>query len=252
MKKPLVLLCASLLVFSIAKEAACAYFYSTTLQSDLVSCYLVQINSATGEVTNIGLIQGRISDLAYSPNDTLYGYDTLNNNNEPDKIVTIDTLTGTATPVVNVSGWNGSGVGIAFGQDGTLYASDGGDLVTISLTTGVATLVGTTPGTGDVDGLAFSSDGTLYGIDGGGPGSIFALYTFDLTTGINIPGTPYLPNDPYDDSLDGRNIQSLVFDPDGILMEGLLVLGTSSLSLLIQRQAIPIALRLLDKGFMEV
>ena len=223
MKKLLVFLCASLLVFSIAREASCDYFYATRVATYQVSSYLVQINSVTGEVTDIGNapIQGAISDLAYSPDGTLYAYDSSDvNNNGYDRIVTIDTLTGIATVVTDVIGWSGGGVGIAFGPDGTLYASDIGDLVTINITTGAATLVGTNPGEEyDVDGLAFSSDGTLYGINGAGPGSIFSLYTFDLTNGINTPGTPYLPSDPYPPSdPDGRNIQSLAFDPDGILI----------------------------------
>jgi len=68
MKKVLVFLCASLLFFSIAREANCDYFYAIRTATYGVSSYLVQINSVTGEVTDIGNapIQGVITGLACS------------------------------------------------------------------------------------------------------------------------------------------------------------------------------------------
>lgn len=207
MKKLLVFLCSSLVILSIAREATCEYFYAIEPRLNYDSTNFYKINLVNLGFTKIGIIDGKISDLAYSPDGTLYGYDTLDEHDGYDKIVTVDSSTGNSTFITNVIDWSGVGVGIAFGPDGTLYASDHGDLVTIDLNTGQATLVGTNPGTEyDVDGLEFSSSGILYGINGAG--SPYALYTFDLNNGINVPGTSY----DYP-----RNIQSLAIDPNGVL-----------------------------------
>jgi hypothetical protein len=211
MKKLLLFLCATLMFFSTAREASCDYFYMTGIK-DQSSSYLVKINSETAETTVRIPIPGRIiTDLAFTPDgNTLYGYDTLDAYDGFDKIVTIDTSTGTTTFVANVIGWSGIGVGIAFAQDGTLYASNGGDLVTINTSDGAASFV--IQGLAneyDVDGLDFSSDGTLFGINGAGP--LYALFTFDLDNN-QIATTVY-----YTVSTDIPNIQSLAFDPTGVL-----------------------------------
>ncbi len=81
--------------------------------------------------------------------------------NNPDRLITIDPLTGAATVVGSTFAQIPD---ISFAPDGTLYGwSEGGDdLVTINLATGQATVVGNCGCSTSNTGLAFDAAGTLY------------------------------------------------------------------------------------------
>jgi hypothetical protein len=212
MKKLFVFLCASLLFFSIASEGICDIFYAIGLTEDYQNSILFRINSETREVTYIERVGRLVSDLAYAPDGSLYAFDTSESSKDPqtkyDALLKIDPSDGYILDFkLLIADCNPHyGVGIAFQQNGTLYASDTGELFTIDPSTGDCTSVATDPVLDDIDGLEFSSDGTLYGINGAG--SPYTLYNVDLN---NVEDSIRIPYDyPH-------NIQSLAFDPNGYL-----------------------------------
>jgi hypothetical protein len=95
----------------------------------------------------------------------------------------------------------------AFSPNGTLFATYGGELFTIDVNSGDATLVGQTPG----GSLAFSSDGTLYSSNGGD------LYTVNQSTGAASLVTTLAFDSGFGET-GSPNQMSLAFDPaDGTL-----------------------------------
>jgi len=81
------------------------------------------------------------------------------------------------------------------------------DLVTIDVTTGMVTLVGST-GQPGVQALAFSPDGTLFGWD-----IRRGLATINTSTGLATLVNPGFKPDVVD-----HNIQGMAFAPDGTLL----------------------------------
>jgi hypothetical protein len=158
--------------------------------------HLFSINVATGEATEIGDTNfGGVSGLAIDSDGTFYASasETTSGNDLPDRLITIDPITGEGTEV-GIYGNSGSaeidGIdALAFDPiSGTLYGSGvepGYDqLITIDKTTGAATVLGqlTQAGSGGtinlpeaLVGLAFDSSGNLFGSVGAGDGQIVSI-----------------------------------------------------------------------------
>ncbi|MDH4070395.1 MAG: T9SS type A sorting domain-containing protein [Ignavibacteria bacterium] len=150
---------------------------------------LYTINASTGEATFVGSTGlGFLDAIAFSADDVLYGIDVAFD------LYTIDT--GTATPTL-VGNTGDVFTGMAFDPtDGTCYASVGGfapinpdGIATIDITTGAATIIGTTGLGGSTPDLHFDQDGNLYGVKGGG-GADADLIAIDKNTGAGtVVGT---------------------------------------------------------------
>jgi len=121
-------------------------------------------------------------------------------------LVTINTNTGTSTPVGLLS--DGAGAvsigGMDFASDGTLYGWDGGSqsqLVTINPNTGFVTRIGTAQNV-SIAGLTFDDNDTLYGVDP----LTNQLVSINTTTGAVTPiGAA--------NSI-SADLSALAFDPD--------------------------------------
>jgi Ca2+-binding RTX toxin-like protein len=140
------------------------------------------IDAVTGAATPVGYTGTVLTDLAFNPQEQLYGstFSTL---------YTVNQLNGSLTPVGNF----GTGVsinGLVFSASGTLYGSGGTGLYTINTSTGAATLVGNSglpPGFGSAGDLAFLN-GKLY--EAVTDGAVSDLTLIDPATGAGqIVGT---------------------------------------------------------------
>ena len=115
---------------------------------------LYKVNKATAAATVVGTAGGGFAwmDIGFN-GSTLYGV-------SGDTLYTINTTTGAATAVASVTGACTNVMGIGFGADGTLYASDytSAKFCTMNPATGVTTLIGATgvsfPHGGDIGTLA--------------------------------------------------------------------------------------------------
>ena len=192
---------------------------------------LITIDPLTGAGTaagagTLGAGTNSLTDIAFAPDGTLYGYDPI-----PAALVTIDLITGLSTPVVpnppfvliNING-------LAFSPDGTLFATDSSAdlLYTVDLVTGALTEIGVLNVNGQnfdgVAGIAFAPDGTLFGVS-------FAarnLVTIDTTTAdVTVIGG------------DGATMFSLAFeagDSVAIPAPGALALAVPMFGLLFRRK----------------
>lgn len=105
---------------------------------------------------------GTISGIAFAPDNTLYGI-----TNTPDKkLYEIDPRTSEATLIGSLGLSFVREGGLAISQDGDAYGAlqtdnINGDLFSINLSTGLATVVGTLIGINDINGLAFRDDSML-------------------------------------------------------------------------------------------
>jgi WD40 repeat protein len=145
--------------------------------------YLVRVDVCTGRGTRINpdgpRHDGSIGSLAFSPEGTLYALQISN----PRRLFTVNTSTGalTAGPDLTLGGAPFSAFGADFGPDGRLYAvSPSGELATINVTTGVATLIGTlNPSTTLPQTIAFDPSGGLIGAASSGQ-----LFDINITTAV--------------------------------------------------------------------
>ncbi len=121
-------------------------------------------NASLTLIGNTGVTS--FAEIEFAPNGTLYGF-------TPSGQAMLYTINPT-TAGVSAIGPLGIGFvfegGLAFAPNGTAYGMNSGDagspgLFTINLSTGAATLVGTVPGSHDINGLAWRSDGMLVGLD---------------------------------------------------------------------------------------
>jgi len=241
------LLCC-VLCFSLSTAHAEQTLYAATDSGS--GGYLYTIDPTTADATAVGpLLAGGlpigVTGLAFNPvTGVLYGVTSDYSPNYPDYLVTINTTTAVATPI-------GSGLGkiltdISFNNTGMLYGwtqlnsvSDGSgfpfntnsypfNLVSISLTTGAATVVGT-PATasGFQDGaLAFSPTGILYVENNQAQNAgccspysfTFIIGTVDPVTGITTEGPMFTTGD-YDFNAMAFNAAGTLFasgvDSDG-------------------------------------
>ncbi|SER25054.1 PEP-CTERM protein-sorting domain-containing protein [Nitrosomonas sp. Nm51] len=146
------------------------------VDGDTTDSTFYSIDFATGTGTTIGGVGGvgfsDVEALSFFGN-TLYAIDDSSN-----QLITIDTTTGAGT-AVGALGVSVTGPGLAISASGSAFMADqfGGDLWTVNLGTGAATLLNGSIGA-DLDGLTFLGN-TLYGVDAGND----SLYTVDTVTG---------------------------------------------------------------------
>lgn len=184
-------------------------------------------NSATGELVDISTTNGSftvignlvdissnpyaMTGLAFQPGTgVLYGLTSNRSGTNPNSLVTINPATGLVTEI----GLPGVG---AFGDikfsptSGILYGfGNNGNLYTINLTTGAATLVGSSGNTNVIRGAGMAADSS--GVLWGTPDSITGLYTYSTSNGAETLVTPFSGA-----SLIGH-VSALSFDPsDGTL-----------------------------------
>jgi hypothetical protein len=144
---------------------------------------LYRINATTAAATLVGSLgQADINAITFAPDGRLLGAGASGT------FVVIDTISGRATASGSYGGSLISAGDLAFGPNGTLYATmvgfAAGDLLaTINLANGTATLITTTPngiGFGAVWGLDFV-EGQLYGLTAfsatGAPGDLIRINT---------------------------------------------------------------------------
>jgi hypothetical protein len=134
---------------------------------------LYQFELASGESTFIGSTSEHdFEGLAFGPNHVLYAVeDTTGSLYSIDTQTAISHYIGPLNVDINKSG-------LAFDNTGTLYMIGNGNLFTVNVDTGTATLLGShTPTT--LEGLAWDGD-SMWGI---GPYSDNAIHQMDLSTG---------------------------------------------------------------------
>ena len=147
---------------------------------------LYTLDPATGAVkSTIGAIGFAVTGLAVDPKTgTLYGVTGASDPSSPGFLITINKTTGAGAIVGDLFPTNTSPVAdITFTSDGTLYgwseATD--ELVTISKTTGLATVVGASGISTFGSGIAASPGNVLFLT---GEGVTGALRTVDRATGV--------------------------------------------------------------------
>jgi hypothetical protein len=106
---------------------------------------LIEIDPLTGAGTSIGRVntggsgQRRVCDISFRDDGTLFGY-----GENPHQLITLNLNTGAGT-LVGSTGFVGVGNGLAFGPDGTLYATPGDItndcLVTLNTANGAGTCI---------------------------------------------------------------------------------------------------------------
>jgi len=155
---------------------------------------LVTIDITTGAATLVGSFgfpgvpPGTLTDIAFAPDGTLYGWSSLLvGASGASDLYTVDVSNGLATQVSD-SGVIVVSAGLAINRSGTLFLAgiDDGPLFTVDPVTGVPTPGPTLSGGGFafLRGLDFDDTGTLFGADfAGGLGNPSSLVTVNTTTG---------------------------------------------------------------------
>lgn len=210
------ILAASLGVTASPASAASCVLYASEASDSGRQLWLLDPTTADGAA--VGDMGGEITGIAVHPaTGILYGVTASiqlgPQNFDPGDLVIIDKATGAATLVGSLGLMNLSEEGptladIAFDPlTGILYgwrSKEGGDLYTVNLQTGTATLVGESGLTlSGGQGLTFGPQNNLYLA---GEGTQGLLYTIDKTTGLPI-GSVQLT-----DYADDSNIGALAFD----------------------------------------
>lgn len=184
---------------------------------------LYTIDPATGDETSVGATGIAITGLAFHPiSDVLYATTTnLSPSSTNRKLYTIDPTTGTATLVGALSIGSRTVPDIAFDSAGVLYGWQTSDtqLVTINISTGVATTYGPTGGVAvSGGGISINSGGTVYTAFSGNPQHLFNI---DPSTGARTD------LGAMSGSIGGENCAALSFDEDDMLWAVLLGTGTA-------------------------
>lgn len=142
---------------------------------------LYQVSTVDAALELIGNTGLQLGSLEMSPSGRLYGFTT----GALPALYEIDPNTAAPTLVGPLGGalfvFEG---GLAFGPDGTAYASNMGEetndwLFSLNPLTGLAAAIAPLAGSHDINGLAWRSDGLLVGLDN----AINALVTIHPTTG---------------------------------------------------------------------
>lgn len=128
---------------------------------------LYQVSPASGAATLIGPIGfNRVGSIAFSPiTRTLYG---VGSNGADSVLIRIDPATGAGTLIGAFGVASVATTDIAFRNDGTLFALTGGNIYTINLATGAATLVGPVNFSFSGNALTFVDSQLLLGNTNGG------------------------------------------------------------------------------------
>jgi len=203
--------------------AAAASFLSLSTQAQILYAatgtagtpgVLYQVAPATGQTSPVGpiLVGGlpiAITGLAVNPQTgVLYGVTANASPNLAQHLVSISTLSGVATDI----GALGTGLAdIAFRLDGILYGVSGNNanLWRINLSTGVATIVGTTGFTSSGGAFAINPVGVAVTNGNGASGTLDSI---NLQTGARTAG-PVLSGAPQP----GNNLNSASFNSAGQL-----------------------------------
>ncbi len=167
------IICLSLLGFSTAQAAPFAY----TADGDTDPSTLYRIDLATNAISTIGTITGNeVESLAFGPGPVLYAIDGSGS-----QLISVNTSTAVPS-VVGALGVTVTDPGMAYCTDNsTMYlASEGGELYTVNLSTGAASLAGT-DATYSPTGMTCTTSGVLYVIDN----SSENLYTVNRSTGAS-------------------------------------------------------------------
>jgi DNA-binding beta-propeller fold protein YncE len=112
---------------------------------------LYKVNTRTGAFTRIGPTGAAqlFMDLAFDSHGNMLGVTTtVNPSSTPAILYRIDPTTGTATELFNLTGPSNYVMGLAFGRDGKLYATDNfspSGLYVIDTSTGLETAITTLP-----------------------------------------------------------------------------------------------------------
>ncbi len=175
------LFCAVALFCALPSTYAVTIFGSAYIGGGPATLY--NIDPSTGAGTLIGAIgYNRVGGIDFDPiSGTLYGIGA-NPTTDAWELITINTTTGVGTAVGN-TGFTFATQDLNFRSDGTLWTySGGGNIYTINLMTGAATLVGFIGGSGNPPGngnaLGFDGMDTLYRI------SNADIYTISQTDGV--------------------------------------------------------------------
>jgi hypothetical protein len=153
-----------------------------------VNTQLYTLNPANGQIaTTIGSINFSVTGLAIQPGSgVLYGVTTGTN----PRLITINKTTGAGSVIGSLFSGTPTGpvADMTFTSNGTLYgwSENSDDLVTINLTSGLATLVADSTLSTLGSGLAASSGNILYFT---GEGAAGTLMTIDRTSGTSTGST---------------------------------------------------------------
>lgn len=168
--------------------------------ADAETDQLIQIDPATGTGVAIGPLGFGVVGMAYDPvSDTLFG--------AGGRLLSINRLTGSATPVGGPTGFSISGLAVdpttgeMFGVDSIADV-----LLSIDRTTGQASVIGPLGGGAafaNVTGLAFDQTGSvLYGVENGNDQLVIIDRQTGAATGVGSPFT-----------VGGRVVTAIAFDP---------------------------------------
>jgi hypothetical protein len=206
---------------------------NNTANGNTLNAHLVTIDPVTGVATDKGALGIPVSDISFSSNGTLYGFQTGTQTASGVSLLTINQTTGSANPIGATDLTFTLGGGLAVNPNGTVYLSatgTGGTLDTVNPSTGVRTpgpsLVGA-PFDGAIAAMAFNGS-TLYAANGdiappNGLVTDVELVTINLVNGA-VNDLFSLPD----------NTDAIAFRPAAVpepSIIGLIVFGSLGLSL---------------------
>lgn len=148
------ILCVTVSLVALASIAAADFDRRLFLSS--ASGQLVAADVGTGEVESIGVTGAPFTDIAFDPDDRLFGVTW-------DSLFEIDPHSGTTT-YIGAHGFPGARNEInalVVGADGTAYAAGNDILLALDLESGAGTYLGTLSGYNSAGDLAFDADGRL-------------------------------------------------------------------------------------------
>ena len=179
----------------------------TTGAGSVIGATVIDIISGLGSQAFLGLAQTNV----------LYA----TQGGAGDQLVTIDPLTGVATPV-GITGLHLSGLAVSPAGELLATTQASANLYRLDAATGDAYLVGST-GTSYLDAIAFDRGGHLWGINNDGPSTLFAI---DPATAAASPigetGAPWIAGLAFDPN-DGKAYAS-----DGNGLDGIYAVSTVS------------------------
>ncbi len=163
-------------------DSSTGVFYGATSSTSPTNPnFLVEVDPVTANVTAIGALGSRLTDIAIDPTSgNMYGVSGSSNG-----FYSINKTTGLASRVGNTGLSPQAGGGLAANDAGVIYGTNNMTLYTYNKNTGLATPVGNTRVVNLIDALAFDSTNILYGIEGGGGANNRQrkLVTINTTTG---------------------------------------------------------------------
>lgn len=185
--RKLTVVLSALVIFAFASPGDAATLYGATGGTTASNLYIV--NPATAATTVVGAMPVALTALAYNPVDgLLYGATSAQSPLCAACLVRVNPATAAVTTI----GSSDVLADLAFRADGTLFAWIGqtNSLVTVNLTTGATTAVGSTGLVGFGNALEFTSGGTLYAFP---EGDAQPYYTVNPATAAITPAGTVSP-----------------------------------------------------------